>query len=388
MASESAASVHAAVAANCNAGFLVGVLLNALLTYLILRYSSAELQVYARVLLQTVVVNTSFLLMEVLFMPVEVAGVSGTVLYGVGWATRENDGTSAARTWNFLLSMVSMYALYFSQFSVIAPFIFRYCALCRGWVLSGGAYAAVLGVSGIASTFFVWEILLEGVRRSWIDWPAGNTKLQFQMNTAEPTRALLAEQPELLLDDPTTPNATMSTRMAIAWVVLPVADGGPGAVDSRPYTCIAVIVYAVVVACSVAVYRHLRSAFRLAREAGVAAGGSGSKGGGVAQKQRSVNGILAVQAAVPLIVDFIPTCAGSLLIMLFPGLTPNQLLRLILGFLTWAPALNALSVMLVVSPYRRALFRGLKKVLRAGGGESTPVAAAIVATSSSRHRTI
>ena len=107
--------------------------------------------------------------------------------------------------------MAVMSTLNFSQFSVIIPFLFRYFALCRGRVLSGWSYAALLAVCGVASGYQLPYMFIGG------------------MNTAEPTEALLTE---LSLLDPATPNAT-TTRFAIGWLSLPVKDGGPGNIDSR-----------------------------------------------------------------------------------------------------------------------------------------------------------
>jgi len=95
----------------------------------------------------------------------------------------------------------------------------------------------------------------------------------------------------------------------------------------------------VVVTCSVATYRHLRNQFLLASETGVAAGIAGIGPKGVAKKQRSVNGILAVQAEVPIVFDLIP-----------------------------------------VGPYRRALLRALIGMLnpRGGGGGSSSSRSVVV----------
>lgn len=143
------------ILANANVCFLIGVALNLLLIWLILKRSPEELRTYSRVLLQVAAVNLVFLTFTVLVAPVQLSGNQGAITYGVGWLMRVNDGGAGTRAWNFALAAVWCYLVYVMQFSIAVPFIFRYFVVCRGVGLSGSAYGALFGLVLTASFFCI-----------------------------------------------------------------------------------------------------------------------------------------------------------------------------------------------------------------------------------------
>ena len=152
-----------AASINATVSFAIGCTLNSILIWLILKRSSTELRTYSRVLLQIALLSMAYSTISVLFAPVMLATAQSSVIYGVGWLARENDGSAETHVWNANLTHVWSYLLYLTQFSVIVPFIFRYFALCRGYALSGATYGALLTVTAATACFFLPYYFMNGV---------------------------------------------------------------------------------------------------------------------------------------------------------------------------------------------------------------------------------
>jgi len=56
--------------------------------------------------------------------------------------------------------------VYFTQFSVVVPFLYRYFALCRNCVLSGCTHATLLGLTAVAAGLHIPFYVVAGVSRT------------------------------------------------------------------------------------------------------------------------------------------------------------------------------------------------------------------------------
>lgn len=169
------------------------------------------------------------------------------------------------------------------------------------------------------------------------------------MNSNDPPLALLTELS--LLDGP---NGT--TVQAIAWVALPSGLGGLEGLkgqDPLQYLALAAVTYLIVFACSGAIYLHLRRAFAASQGAGAI---PISEQGSQRSAAWQINAILVIQATIPIVFDFLPTYAATTLLAV-SGLANPQTSAFVIAFLAWAPSANAAAVILIVRPYRRALFK-------------------------------
>jgi hypothetical protein len=123
------------------------------------------------------------------------------------------------------------------------------------------------------------------------------------------------------------------------------------------------LTYAVVVWCSVRIWLHMRHSFGLVSDAALAA------------KARSmavqINVVLLVQAVTPLCLELAPTsflaCAA---LAKMPTGTASSSMTL---FLNWAPIINAASVIVIVRPYREAVFAAIRKRVRGRGSSVSGV---------------
>ena len=307
--------LNTAVAINATACFLIGITLNTMLLWLILKRSPASLRTYSRVLLQSAVTNMVCLTATVLYSPVQLASAKGSLTYGVGWLVRADNDIDGTRTWNFTLHSVWVYTVFFSQLSVIVFFLFRYFAVCHGRMLTGLEYGMILTVAAVAASFYLPYYFFCGA------------------NYVVPSPALLAE---LGLLHSTATNFSE----AIASLVLP---NTMSAVYVTAQASICGASYFIVIACNVAIYCHLRRALTSSQV-------------GISHIQgRQINFILLIDAVVPFVFDFLPTYVVTAMAQLLRGQVTPQTPTAVLMVVVWAPVVNAASVILVVRPYRRAV---------------------------------
>jgi len=113
------------------------------------------------------------------------------------------------------------------------------------------------------------------------------------------------------------------------------------------YLLLFLICYANVLFCSVSIAIHLRLAAR-AHLLDI------SK---MARLKGQMNTILLVQAALPLIFDFLPTTCATMVLYMRVHLPVLDLSSLIFAWWSWAPVINAVAMLMVVKPYRRALMQ-------------------------------
>jgi len=332
------------VSANATTSFIIGCTLNGALIWLIRKHSPTELRTYSRVLLQVTLLNIAYSTSIALFGPVQLASAQGSLNYGVGWLARTNDGRAETRFWNCFLHATWVYMMFLTQFTVIVPFLFRYFALCPMHVLSGTAYGAILAVTAVVTAcFFFSYYILSGVR------------------TDTPSAALLIDL--YLLDSLTAgPQATTITCEALASVTLP-SNTMQGIHLKMQYTLFATC-YIIVIACSLAIFLHLRRAFAQTANAGVTTTTRTQESR--RSQSRQINATLLVEAAIPLVFDFLrhlphlrrhnPLPHGG------AGVQPTHLCP---GCDVDDVGPVGESVILVVRPYRRAIFKGGD-----GGGSS------------------
>lgn len=107
--------------------------------------------------------------------------------------------------------------------------------------------------------------------------------------------------------------------------------------------------YGVIVWCSIRIWLYMRESLTLV------ASGASVQAAKTRAMATQLNVVLVVQALTPLCLELVPTIflAGATLAK-YPTRVPSSLMTL---FLNWAPLVNALSVMIIVKPYRRVLVR-------------------------------
>lgn len=308
---------------NTTVCFFGGLSLNSLLCYLILWHSTDELRVYARILLQTVILNSLYLCAVYVFAPICVASTAGAMYYGVGPLVRTSIAggvvDAEARTWNIALYALCVYTVCAIQFTLGAQFIFRYRALCHGSVMSGWGYASML-----AATLLITASLIPFVLFS---------------NSSTPP-------PIEIFDAGGLPH---NASVAVATVGLP--DDRMSSLSLLFSTVLTLGLYVLIAGCSVRIWLYIRrSVADLPVESRIHAS--------------QVNTIFVIQAMVPTLFDFVPT-------MLIRGLRvarysagPYTTTYAMMIF-NWGPLFNALAVFVVVRPYRKAL-SGVAKRLCGG----------------------
>lgn len=115
-----------------------------------------------------------------------------------------------------------------------------------------------------------------------------------------------------------------------------------------------VIAYNIICWCSWQMWRELGRAFKLAASSTVDKKKSLS---------RQINLVLVVQAVTPLVLEFVPATfltAGAAVAWLTDTIDMKSVSSMVTVLLSWAPVINALSVIVIIKPYRRAVFEGLR----------------------------
>lgn len=330
----SSPGLDAFAAINANACFFIGVALNGTLVWLILHHTPNALTTYSRVLTQIAVVNILSVATTVFFGSVQVNGSTGSICYGVGWLTRPN-----ARTWNLALSSAWFFMVMYGQFSMPVPFLYRYFILCRQVMMPGWVYCTLLALvaipSGIISPGFG---LLEG------------------LGTAVAPTGLLAEL-NISLDGNDT-----SGRGPVALAIVNLPSSGLQTVHANTSNTLSAIAYLIVVGCSVAIFIHLR-------RAGANISGSEQQRRSWGRQAWQINAILVIQAVVPLLFDFLPNYLNTLLLYVVGGESSPQSPTFTQAWIVWAPVVSAVSTILVVRPYRRAVLSKLLCTSQDGSGD-------------------
>lgn len=167
------------------------------------------------------------------------------------------------------------------------------------------------------------------------------------MSTAAPPFALLYELG--LLDE-----SGNSTRRAIAGVNLP--SNTMESYYDIAYTALSGLSCLIVIVCSVAIFLHLRRSIAASHQLGAVPANHQSSQSRRAHA-RQINAILLVQALIPLVFDFIPANATTAAFTILNIDSLAKVVAFINAWLAWAPVVNAAAIILVVSPYRQALFK-------------------------------
>lgn len=149
----------------------------------------------------------------------------------------------------------------------------------------------------------------------------------------------------------------------------------------KVYIFLLAATYATVIGSSLAIARHLRISFKTAQQVAggvVAVAGSGSKSEATVQQRKrrrlawQINAILLVQAIIPIVADVLPSFViiTVLTARVWDTLDTPQTTSVIMALESWAAAVSALSVILLVRPYRLAV---LSLVFKKQGGGGTSV---------------
>uniref|UniRef100_A0A914IBG4 Uncharacterized protein n=1 Tax=Globodera rostochiensis TaxID=31243 RepID=A0A914IBG4_GLORO len=134
--------------------FVLGILLNGILTRLILRHTPKIMQIYSKILLQTCLVDVLVLVMNLLFHSyffVTENGAQEVILDGL--FTLQD--TAEHRIWVLLVVfMFTLFLLCMSMLGYVSQFIYRYLALNWNKKLSSWKYFSLLGVVVLPSSLF------------------------------------------------------------------------------------------------------------------------------------------------------------------------------------------------------------------------------------------
>lgn len=207
------------------------------------------------------------------------------------------------------------------QLVVVAQFLFRYYALCRGRVLLVGVYAAVLAVVLLAIGSTILIALASG------------------MGTNPPLKEIYAAVG--LLPD---------ADIALTVVLLPENTTAAGFIFLLQLLMTAAV-YAVVIWCSVRMWSHLRTAFAM--------GANLSATRKTRQLAVQINIVLMVQAILPLLLDFTPTMMVTWLAA--TNHSDPYVIFYLEQLVNWSPLINGTAVICVVRPYRKAVTGMLKR---------------------------
>lgn len=314
--------------------FLLGYLTNSLLIYLIVACTPSEMRVYRPILLQSCVTDLVYLAVILLVQPAMLidSGLTAIVTLGpLSWV---------GQPWNFALVAAWTVCYQFSQYSLVVPFVYRYVALCRGWVVGPLGFTALMGVP----VFFA-------LARIPLFYHAGYTSSQEEQS---------AGLQHFFPDDGNSTNSigVVSTlgyysryreRNLIVVLYVMVASAA---------------VYVVIVPLGWLIYRHLTamavpyvSATRARR------------------MQQQLSAALLLQAALPLCLEFAPTIqlavSTALGMQNLVGMSVYET-----ALFAWLPVLNPLCAIWVVRAYRQRVLKEVDRVWRACGGRSMIAAGA------------
>lgn len=247
-----------------------------------------------------------------------IASDSYFVIYGIGPLSVDGRSSPLANRWNFLCATSWYYTVLASQCAVAIQFLYRYCALCRGYLFSNRCYALSLAVVAVGAGLVLPV------------WWAGefNDPAHYPLADA----LFFSGVPKRELASFTRPHDPYNVVICL-----------------QIFACL-LAVDAVIVVCSVRVWLHLR---RAVSDLG---GDSRSR---LASTQ--INVVLIAQAVIPLVLEVLPNFLTTLSIL--TNLRTGSAVAMVSSLLNWAPVASALSVIVIVRPYRRAVWSlmGLEK---------------------------
>jgi len=135
-----ASILHTVHSVNCGFCFAVGVLLNGLLIWLILNKTAKEMRPYAKIMIQTAVLDICLLFVILIVQPVFI------MLEGSNIMLQNGPFRESAQPWNFILSEIWIFGYYFSIVSMVVQFIYRYIVLCHQKTVSTCQHLSMLSV--------------------------------------------------------------------------------------------------------------------------------------------------------------------------------------------------------------------------------------------------
>lgn len=111
--------------------FLVGAPINTLLLWLIRHRTSKEMKPYARILIQTAVLDLAHVLSFFLYTPVFITTGRASISYGIGMATADSTLSLANRWWNFGLYLYWLTMGTLATATIPAQFYYRHAVMGR-----------------------------------------------------------------------------------------------------------------------------------------------------------------------------------------------------------------------------------------------------------------
>lgn len=307
----------------------LGLPLNALLIWLVVRRSPEELRVYRKVLLITALIDSFFLLMTVWVQPVSpppptapstlqhayilqmVLVDSGVmVFYSVGlYSHVVVDNYSHA--WNCVWLVAAMNTMLFVHFSIPVPFIYRYLVLVRQVEVPLPTYLLMLCVSALLTVPII-------VTNCLINFPTDESQ-----HTLEST--LMGGQ---------------SRAFGIVGDMRPVTNY---------YICIAAVGTAIVVVLNSRIWRHINASMQMITSAVQSQ---------TREMNRQIQAVLVLQALVPLVTEILPGTLSYFELLLVRTSSNWTRVSSLLSTLpvSWMPVINPLTTILLIRAYRNVVF--------------------------------
>ncbi|KAI1711594.1 serpentine type 7TM GPCR chemoreceptor srd domain-containing protein [Ditylenchus destructor] len=294
---------------NCWACVTLGLCLNALLIYLVLRRSAKEMKVYSRILFQTCFIDLYMITVIALVQPIY-------VVYN-GFNTMIADGPSKdfPHPYNFFFMMAWFWGLFFSILSNCVPFVYRYFLLCELKQMSLKLYAFLLFLLAFLVLIFVAGF-------TWAAFPG-----EAEMGVMREAHESYAKYMNI---DPGSDEFSIILIMrtdSIRWLL-----------SCAYILTVQTVCYTIIIYCGFKIKEFVKRSTE-----------SCGRQNAANDVNRQLSFILMLQTSLPV------AEATFVLVCMITSMLPNKYVYFI-GFGTmpmhWIPALNPLITIVVVKPYR------------------------------------
>ncbi len=111
--------------------FILAMVANSFLLWLVWKRTPAELRIYSRILTQSAILNLATILTEQLMQPMIVSRGPYTMTCGLGWAVLDPQGGEFNRQWNIVLLGATLFAWYSTFYTMSLAYYYRYVIICR-----------------------------------------------------------------------------------------------------------------------------------------------------------------------------------------------------------------------------------------------------------------
>ncbi|KAE9556403.1 hypothetical protein FO519_000443 [Halicephalobus sp. NKZ332] len=286
----------------------VSIVLNSILIYLIIMRTTRELRIYSRILIQNAVIDLVFTIITMITQA-QIDFDKGVILMMMAGPFRHSPNPVA-----FHLINVWIIGLFSCVMFLPIPFIYRYFAVCKNYVLSRIQYLLLLFLAFMIS--FLYTCL-----HAWAFWPSGNESKFTYMIDHDFWKDSAGRLPVFVASD-------IKEGRIIILVSCTMMMGGTS--------------YFLVILFNMLIYRKLAKM-------------RGTMSSKTREVHRQLSNVLKWQALVPFVICVTPLTFVFVLCALGVRTAGKGIILTLL--VTWIPVMNPLSAIIFVKQYRKVFTR-------------------------------